>query len=204
MIHANPQQRATAGGLVLAAMMLAQPAEAHLNSTGLGPIYDGMAHFLMSAEDLVPVLALALLAGLRGPAFGRRALVTLPVAWLAGSALGALTSATTTTPVLSASWFVLVGGLVAANLRLSLALVTTLAALLGVQHGYVNGSGMGVSVAAVLALLGLVSAIFTVVALTAAFVVRLRAEWARIGIRVAGSWIAATGLLLFGWAARSS
>jgi hypothetical protein len=30
------------------AVMEATPAEAHLNSTGMGPIYDGLMHFLMS------------------------------------------------------------------------------------------------------------------------------------------------------------
>jgi hypothetical protein len=37
--------------------MFALPAEAHLNSTGMGPFYDGLIHFLMSPEDIVPVLA---------------------------------------------------------------------------------------------------------------------------------------------------
>ena len=41
-------------------------AEAHLNSTGMGPLYDGAAHFLTSPGDLLSVLALALFAGLRG------------------------------------------------------------------------------------------------------------------------------------------
>jgi urease accessory protein len=41
-------------------------SEAHLNTTGMGPVYDGVIHFLLSPEDFVPVLALALLAGLRG------------------------------------------------------------------------------------------------------------------------------------------
>src|SRR5271165_5320442 len=47
--------------VVFALMMFALPAEAHLNSTGMGPFYDGLIHFLMSPEDIVPVLALALL-----------------------------------------------------------------------------------------------------------------------------------------------
>jgi len=51
----------------------------------MGPIYDGLMHFLTSPEDLVPVLALALLAGLRGAPYGRRAMFTLPAAWLLGS-----------------------------------------------------------------------------------------------------------------------
>ena len=51
-------------------------------------------------------------------------------------------------------------------------------------------------------LLGLVCAVLVLVALVAALVVWLRAEWARIALRVAGSWIAASGFLLLGWAAR--
>jgi len=50
----------------------------------------------------------------------------------------------------------------------------------------------------------LIFAIFALIALAAAFVLRLRAQWARIGVRVAGSWIAASGLLMLGWAVRSS
>jgi len=56
---------------------------------------------------------------------------------------------------------------------------------------------------AAVALLGLVFAVFVLVALAAAFVVRLRGEWARIAVRVAGSWIAASGLLMLGWAVRT-
>jgi len=52
-------------------------------------------------------------------------------------------------------------------------------------------------------LLGIVAAVFTVVALAASFVVPLSAVWARVVVRVAGSWIAAIGLLLIGWAIRS-
>ena len=32
---------------------------------------------------------------------------------------------------------------------------------------------------------------------------RPRAQWARIAVRVAGSWIAASGLLVLGWAVRA-
>jgi len=37
---------------------LALAAEAHLVTTGLGPIYDGISHVLMSPDDLVPILAM--------------------------------------------------------------------------------------------------------------------------------------------------
>ena len=39
---------------------------------------------------------------------------------------------------------------------------------------------------------------------TTAFVVQLRAHWARIAVRVAGSWIAASGLLMLGWSFHGS
>ena len=188
------------GGVAVA--MCPAPAEAHLNSTGMGPIYDGLVHFLLSPEDLVPVLALALWAGLRGASYGRRALFVLPSAWLLGGLLGSTASATNGSAVLSSIWFLLLGGLLAADAKLSLRVTTALAALVGVCHGYVNGAGMGPPGSATVALLGLAFAVFVLVAVAAAFVVRLRVEWARIAVRVAGSWIAASGLLLLGWAAR--
>jgi urease accessory protein len=190
--------------VALAVVLRAEPAEAHLNSTGMGPIYDGLMHFLMSPEDLVPALALALLAGLRGAAYGRRASFTLPVAWLVGSLFGLTAAATTGSAVLSSLWFLLLGGLVIADAKLPLSAMTALAALCGLVHGYLNGTGMGQSWFAVVTLLGLTSGVFVLIVLAAAFVVQLRAHWARIAVRVAGSWIAASGLLMLGWSFRGS
>lgn len=188
---------------IFALLMFAAPAEAHLNSTGLGPVYDGLLHFIMSAEDFVPVLALSLLAGLRGAQYGRRALFVLPTAWLVGGLAGLSALSAAPHPFVAAGWFLVLGALLAADAKLSLQLTTALAALLGLYHGYLNGTGMGLSGTAAVALLGLVFAVFVLVALAAAFVVRLRVEWARIAVRVAGSWIAASGLLMLGWAIRT-
>jgi len=188
----------------LAVALCSEPAEAHLNSTGMGPVYDGLMHFLMSPEDLMPALALALLAGLRGVAYGRRALFTLPAAWLLGSLFGLTAAATNGSAVLSSCWFLLLGGLVVADAELSLRAMTALAVLLGLVHGYLNGTGMGQSGFAVVAVVGLASAVFVLTALAAAFVVQLRASWARIAVRVAGSWIVASGLLILGWSLRGS
>jgi urease accessory protein len=184
--------------------LLCKPAEAHLNSTGMGPLYDGLMHFLTSPEDVVPALALALLAGLRGAAYGRRAVLTLPAAWLLGSLFGLSATATNGNAVLSSLWFVLLGGLVAADGNVSLHALTTLAVLLGLVHGYLNGTGMGQSGFAIIAVLGLAAAVLVFIALAAAFVVQLRTHWTRIAVRVAGSWIGATGLLMLGWAVRGS
>lgn len=203
-MSATSKSRLSVYAFVLFAFaMCAAPAEAHLNSTGMGPIYDGLMHFLTSPEDLVPVLALALLAGLRGAAHGRRALFTIPTAWLLGGLIGLTAAAANPHPIVAAAWFLLLGGLLAADAKLSLRAITALAAVLGLYHGYLNGAGMGQPGNAAVALLGLVFAVFVLIALAAALVVRLRAQWARIAVRVSGSWIAASGLLMLGWAVRT-
>lgn len=189
--------------VVFVLLMSAVPAEAHLNTTGMGPLYDGLMHFLMSPEDLVPVLALALLAGLRGAAYGRRALFTVPLAWLLGGLAGISAAANNGNAFISAAWFLLLGGLLAADAKLSLRMTTALAALLGLYHGYLNGTGMGQFGTAAVALLGLVFGVFVLIALSAAFVLRLGTSWTRIAVRVTGSWIAASGLLMLGWAVRT-
>jgi hydrogenase/urease accessory protein HupE len=188
---------------VSALLFSTMPAHAHLNSTGMGPAYDGIVHFFMSPEDIAAVLALALFSGLRGPEFSRRTLFVLPFAWFAGGIVGLFSSTWSGNGALSALWLLLLGGLLAFNARTSLKLLTALAALLGVYHGYTNGAGMGDPATAVVALVGLAFAVFALIALVSAFVVRLQAGWARIAVRVAGSWIAASGLLMLGWAARA-
>jgi len=193
--------RARALALVCVALACG-PAQAHLNATGMGPVYDGLMHFLTSPADLVPALALALLAGLRGAPYGRRAMFTLPAAWLLGSLAG-LTAATANAGTLAAAlWFLLLGGLVVADAKLSLRSLTLLGALLGLVQGYLNGTGMGLSAAAIGAVLGLAASVFVLVVLVTALVVPLRAQWARIAVRVGGSWIAASGLLMIGWSVR--
>ncbi len=191
-----------AAAIVLWIALCPMRAEAHLNSTGLGPIYDGALHLLLSPEDLVPALALALLAGLRGARYGRVALFALPAAWLLGGLAGTVVGHGSGTAAAVAS-FLLLGALVAADAHLSLALLTALTVSLGLVHGFVNGAGMGQPGVGAQALLGLAAALFVLTALVVAFVVQLRQRWSRIAVRVFGSWIVASGLLMLGWAMRS-
>ena len=59
-------------------------------NTGFGPFYDGLTHLFVTPEDLLQVIAIALLAGLRGPRIGRAVLFALPAAWLVGTVAGLL------------------------------------------------------------------------------------------------------------------
>jgi hydrogenase/urease accessory protein HupE len=125
----------------------------------------------------------------------------LPAAWLLGGVIG-LTVHGGVSPVATSLSFVLLGGLVAVDARLPLGATTTLAALLGLGHGWLNGPALAQPGPGAMGLLGCVAAVFTLVALAASIVVPLRAAWARVVVRVAGSWIAAIGLLLIGWGLR--
>jgi hypothetical protein len=46
----------------------------------------------------------------------------------------------------------------------------------------------------------MLAALVVLIALVAASVVSLHQPWARIAVRVAGSWMAAIGVLMLGWA----
>src|SRR5262245_33747208 len=175
----------------------------HLMNTGLGPFYDGLVHFFTTPEDVLPVVGLALFAGLRGPAGGRTALFALPAAWLCGSAIGRVFAPHWIWPVASAALTVLIGVLAAADRPVPSAAVGALAILLGLWNGSWNGIEMARSHAPFLGdALGAACGVFVVVALVAALVAAVRAPWARIAVRVGGSWIGAAGLFMLGWALR--
>lgn len=173
---------------------------AHLVTTGMGPVYDGIGHLLLTPEDLVPVLAIALYAGLRGAVAGRQTMFLLPLAWLVGGLAGSALNTATSIPIPALS-FLTLGGLVAANLCMPAAAVTGLAIALGLVHGFFNGAVLREG-AGTLGLIGIMTMLFILVTLASALVISLKRPWERIAVRVAGSWIAAVGLLMFGWAMR--
>jgi hydrogenase/urease accessory protein HupE len=193
--------RALAPTVVLAigGTLLPAPADAHLVTTGLGPIYDGISHVLLSPDDLLPVLAMAALAGLNGPDAGRRTLFALTGAWLLAGIAGALLGTPGVPSALTAGSFLVLGALTAADRRLSPAFVATLAVVVGLLHGWLNGVGVAEAGRETLALAGIAGAVFGLVALAGACVVSLERSWARVAVRAAGSWVAAIGLLMLGW-----
>lgn len=193
-------------GVVLGALacaLLPSPAEAHLVTTGLGPIYDGVSHVLVSPDDLVPIVAMALVAGLNGPVAGRRTLFALTGAWLAGGLMGFFAASPTVPGAATTASFLVLGVLAAVDRRLSPATVTVLAVSVGLLHGWLNGTAIAESQREATGLLGIAATTFVLVALVSAFVVSIRPVWARMAMRVAGSWVAAIGLLMLGWSLRS-
>ncbi|MCJ7555663.1 MAG: HupE/UreJ family protein [Gammaproteobacteria bacterium] len=174
-------------------------ALAHLVNSGLGPFYDGSLHLLFSAGDLLGLVAATLLAGLRGVRAGRLTMITLPSTWAAGGLIGLNVPLYIDLPWLSVLSFVVLGALVAFDPKLPPAAVASLAGLYGALHGLLNGSALGAIGAGPLSLFGIVTTVLIIALLVSAAVVSLHAAWTRVAVRVAGSWVAAVGMLMFGW-----
>jgi urease accessory protein len=175
-------------------------SQAHLVNTGLGPFYDGVSHLAMSPDDLLSALALALLAGFSGARAGRHVLFLLPPVWLLGGLVGLQFEQEVSLPLFSILSFLVVGALVALGRKLPLMLISGLTFCFGLLHGFLNGTAIAQVGGGFMALFGISIAVFVLTALFSALVVSLRAQWARVTVRVAGSWIAAIGLLMLGWA----
>ena len=182
-------------------VLLAPDADAHLVETGFGAFYDGIAHLAMTPSDLLLVFALALLAGQCGTAAARWALFLVPLAWLVGGLAGVRWPEAGALPLWTTLSFLFTGALVALGVRFQKRDVAALALPAGTLHGYVNGATMGS--ASALSFGGIATAVFCLVAILAAEVTGLPDGWPRIAVRVVGSWIAAAGLLMLGWLAKS-
>ena len=189
----------------LAAGLAALPgvAQAHLVNSGLGSFYDGALHLLLSPGDLLGLLALALLAGLRGTRAARAAVIALPTAWLLAGLIGLSLPVIPDLAWLSTLSFILLGMLVAFDARVPPAIIAALAGVYGALHGLLNGSTLATMGAGVGSLFGIVLAALLLVLLASAAVVPLQAFWARITVRVVGSWVVAVGILMLGWFAQS-
>jgi urease accessory protein len=196
--------RAVARRLCWLTPLLASPgvAHAHLVTTGLGPIYDGIGHFLVTLEDLLVVLAAGLLAGVNGPVAGRRVLVALPVAWLAAGFIGYAAGLGLPASLVAVPLATLLGAALALGMRLSPRVMGAVAALAGLVHGFVNGATLLATARPLLEILGTVLAVLMLLGPVAALPVRFAAPWVSVVCRVAGAWIVAIGVLLFGWLIR--
>jgi hydrogenase/urease accessory protein HupE len=192
------------GGAAALLALTPASAQAHLVVTGLGPFYDGVSHFGLSPEDLLPIAAFGLYAGLRGAAQARWSLGALTLGWIAGGAL-AMTGVSLPAIVLSAAsaaLLLLVGGLLALNRDFGLRACAVGAGGLGLVRGLADLTGAGLTAPHALTLLGMAAGGVALFALAASITLPMRRLWMIVAARVGGSWVAATGLLLAGWLLR--
>jgi nickel/cobalt transporter (NicO) family protein len=178
--------------------LLPARASAHLVNTDVGEFYAGMLHPLTSAEHLLPILALALLASQCGKPAARAAVLAFPMALLVGTLAGSWLPPFAFFHVANLVALVaLGGGLVLGDrlIRISPLVVGGLALLTGLILGYRSGIDMAASKVAAQFIPG--------VALTGLIVVTLVAAWvpmaaARSGDRLrtlAGAAFAGAGMV---------
>jgi len=74
----------------------------------------------------------------------------------------------------------------------------------GSLNGALNGMKLSRMGCNSLLVLGIATLVFVALALLAGQAAYLRTTWARTAVRVAGSWIAASGLFMLGWALRAT
>lgn len=183
---------------VLALAAVPRVALAHSLFEGAGDFYSGMLHPLTALEHVLPFFAFGLLAGQhaeRGRAMLPLFALSLVVGALASLGLGALPGL----DLLNVAAVLVLGALVAVGRPPPPAAYAALAGLFGLSHGYANGLAIEPEVRWYVFIPGVGLAGLVVTALgflVAESVARRRSAWLPITVRVAGSWIAAIGLLV--------
>ena len=181
---------------------------AHLVPTGLGPWGDGMARLVLQPLDLLLLVALVLLAVQNGRSWSDRLALVLPLSWLVGGLGGLLVGRELPLALPCAALVTAVGVLVTLGpaLRLSERLGEGFllggTAALSLLFGLVAGSSLAGHGGALQALLGGAVAIAVGTALLLMALDPPHPRWLALGLRVVGSWIAASGLLMLGWLSR--
>lgn len=183
---------------------LSQEASAHLVSTELGPFYDGAAHPVVTPEDLLTTLALAVLAAYGGPKAGRRLVVSLFSGWSIGVvAAFAIARDEWQPPLATAVLLLLLGVTGLLKARVPADLLAAGGGAIGLMRGVMNGSAARAADGQWLSVVGIATGVFVLVALLTGLTMLLEKRGGSVALRVGGSWIAAIGLLLLGWELRS-
>jgi len=193
----RPMTRAAAlPTLLLGACLLPAPALAH-GSLAVGDFYTGMLHPLLHFETVLPILALALWSGQLGDARAWH----LPLAFSCAALVGAVAGVLEIEPYVG-RWILLLpmlvlGLLVAVRGNLPAWLAMTMVLLFGIGQGQANTYDPKQQLERpLLFLAGFSSSIGLIFFHVVTRVFRYRAFWIQIAVRVLGSWIAATGLLV--------
>jgi urease accessory protein len=178
------------------AALWAQTAGAHVLQ---GEAYGFLTGFLHPITGMDHVFAMVAV-GLWSAQLGAPAIWVLPVAFplvmAMGGLLGFLGVPLPGVEYGIAASAILLGAAVAFQVRPPVVVAGLLVGFFAIFHGHAHGTELPVGQSALLYSLGFVIATGCLHALgIAAFVVTLRAQWARIAVGVGGSWIAASGLL---------
>ena len=197
------REKAVRAVVAVVVVVYSRAANAHLVSTELGPLYDGAAHPLVSPQDLLTILGLAILAAYGGATSGRRLIVSLTLAWAAGVCVGfAVVDGQLELPVATAAVILMLGILGLFKMRVPSGVLVSASVFIGFARGVMNGSAARDADGQWLSVLGVVLGVFVLGALLTGGSNWLENRRPAVVLRVIGSWIAAIGLLMLGWELR--
>lgn len=173
-------------------------AFAHAGIKGIGDFYVGALHPLSAPEHVLAFLALGILAAQQNPR-GKLAVIVFCFALALGAALALVLPALPAVNVFNLASGLILGGLVALCRPMPGALLVALAAVFGLGHGFANGIEISESMSAWQFIAGMtIAALASIgyVMILVDWLLRRKAAWIAIAVRVAGSWITAIGMLV--------
>jgi urease accessory protein len=181
------------------AMLLLWPRHALAHPMkGVGDFYAGMLHPVTAIDSVLPMIALGLLAGQQCRRTAIGILASFPVAIFIGSLLGLIVPVSTDGAIMETAVMAVLGIFVAANWELPIQLAVGLSAVLGIAIGWANGGELGPETSVYRFIPGEVLVSLLLISYGIGLVRRITFPWAKIAFRVAGSWIAAIGILILG------
>ena len=187
---------ALASGLALLITLLNPTVLVAHPIKGVGDFYAGMLHPLTALEFLLPWIALALFAGQQGRRAALLTLGTFPLALMSGAVLALFVPLPAWVPEINLAVIPLVGLAVALALPFPSTVTVLMVTVVGLLHGLANGSEITATMSPSRFIPGLAAAAILVLSYGIGLVRSLEKPWTRIAVRVAGSWIAAAGIMV--------
>lgn len=195
------------------------PAIAHPQVAGDWAIVSGIEKFWVEPTELLLSLGLSSLAVQSAKQRTSTLLLLLPVFWIFGAVVGfyappILILNLVTTPGLEiigknpslilAIGLIAVGSFVALEQRMSKIWFQAFVIAEAICSGLINGLLLSGHPGGINDLAGETVMIWLFVFFTVLVITKISASWINIAIRIVGSWVAAAGLLLFGFLLRDS
>jgi urease accessory protein len=179
-------------------MAVSSTADAHTAAKEVGDFYAGVLHPVTALEHILSFVALGLLVGQQGRKASSAVLV-FSVMLMLGATSALWLPAVPYVGLLNIACAVLLGGLIALARPLPGVVTQGIAVVFGLSHGFANGTAITGAIRPYLFIPGVGLAGLIVPAwgmIAADFVLQRKARWMHIAVRVAGSWIAAIGILV--------
>lgn len=180
-------------------------AHAHAAFAGAGDFYAGVLHPITSPEHIMLLLAFGLLAGQNSRQRCSFLLAVFPVAVLTGALASQHWQVPQNMLVINVSTVIAAGIFLAIGRQLPRFVLGLFAAVVGIAFGMANGAAIEGQMAPAAFFSGVIAVAFLTLAYLMATgdgLLKLRQGWINIGLRVAGSWTIAIGVLVLSLASR--